>query len=128
MSRQIIRDIVIPIVTKIMRQDGYFYGNPSLKDEKLEEFLEEQMRRMFGVIGANECQHLKEQLEEAKKNDPYAFEYVLRQVLQQYVKLQVKLRQAEEKQNGTEGPPDRFAQQRRAYSQLFGRQQESYIC
>ena len=127
MSRQIIRDIVIPIVTKIMREDGFLpYGNALVMDEKLEEFLQEQMRRLFGVIGANECQHLKEQLEEAKKNDPYAFEYVLRQVLQQYVKWQVKLRQAQEKEKGLDGPPDRFAEQRRLYSQMLGRQQESY--
>jgi len=126
MSRQIIHDIVIPIVTKIMHEDGYLapYRNYTVGDEQLEEFLEEQMRRMFGVIGANGCQHLKEQLEEARKNDPYAFEYVLRQLVKKYVKLQVKVRQIKKKQTGPEGPPDRFAEQRRAYTQLFNRQQE----
>lgn len=127
MSDQVIRDIVIPIVTKIMREDGYLtpYGRYTVRDEQLEKFLEEEMRRMFGVIGANGCQHLKEQLEEAMKNDPYAFEYVLRQVVQKYVKLQVKMRQMKKKQTGLEGPPDRFAEQRRNYNLLFSRQEDS---
>jgi hypothetical protein len=64
-------------------------------------------------------------LEEARRNDPYAFEYALRQLLKKYVKLQVKTRQAKKRQTGFEGPPDRFAEQRRAYNDLFSRQQES---
>lgn len=127
MSDQVIRDIVIPIVTKIMHQDGYFtpYGRITVRDEELEKFLEEEMRRMFGVIGANGCQHLKEQLEMARKNDPYAFEYVLRQVLSKYVKLQIKMRQVKKKQSGQDGPPDRFAEQRRMYSLLFSHREGS---
>jgi hypothetical protein len=122
MSDQVIRDIVIPIVTRIMREDGYFtpYGSYSVRDEQLEKFLEEEMRRMFGVIGADGCQHLKEQLEMARKNDPYSFEYVLRQALRKYVKLRAELK---EKKNQTllEGPPDRFAKQRSEYNLLFRR-------
>jgi hypothetical protein len=128
MSNGVIRDIVIPIVQKIMREDGYltpYYRTYAVRDEQLEQFLEEEMRRMFGVIGANGCQHLKEQLEEAKKNDPYSFEYVLRQVLSKYVKLQVKMRQMKKQQTGFQGPPDRFAQQRKKYNLLFGQQQDS---
>lgn len=126
MSNGVIRDIVIPIVTRIMHEDGYFttHGVHTVRDEQLEQFLEEEMRRMFGVIGANECQHLKEQLEEAKRNDPYAFEYVLRQLLRNYVKLQLKARQLKKGQTDLEGPPDRFAEQRRRYNLLFGRQQD----
>ena len=128
MSNIVIRDIVIPIATRIMHEDGYF--NPHLRetymirDEQLEQFLEEEMRRMFGVIGANECQHLREQLEEARKNDPYAFEYAIRQVLRRYVKLQLKMRQLKKKQSDLKGPPERFAEQRERYQQLFGRQQD----
>ena len=126
MSRQIVRDIVLPIVSRIMAEEGYFnrFGHVDIRDENLEEFLEEELRRYFGVIGADGCQHLKEQLEEAKKNDPYAFEYFLRQLLGRYVKLQVKIRQLKKKQTLFEGPPDRFAEQKRRYNMLFGQQQD----
>jgi hypothetical protein len=119
MSRTVIRDVVIPFIQRIMQRDGIGPSNAVIQDPALEEFLEEAMRRYFGVIGANDCQHLKEQLEEAIKNDPYAFEYFLRQLLQMYVKLQVKIRQAEKKQSEQEGPPDRFAEQRRKYRLIF---------
>lgn len=65
-----------------------------IQDPNLEEFLEEELRRRFGVIGANDCQHLREQLEEAKRNDPYAFEQLIKRLLSQYVNLSVKLRNA----------------------------------
>jgi hypothetical protein len=125
-SNGVIRDIVIPIVTRIMNENGYFgpYRRLSVEDEQLEQFLEEEMRRMFGVIGADGCQHLKEQLEEAKKNDPYSFEYALRQLLRKYVRLQIKLRQLNKKQVGSEGPPDRFEAQRRAYRLLLNQRDQ----
>ena len=131
MSNGVIQDIVIPIVEKIMHEDGYltpYHRTYAVRDEQLEQFLEEEMRRMFGVIGANGCQHLKEQLEEAKKNDPYAFEYVLRLALSKYVNLQVKMRQMKKQhtkqQTDPQGPPDRFARQRKKYNLLFGQQQD----
>ena len=97
MSRTVIRDIVIPIVERIMWSSRYprrRYGTPTVRDPHLEEFLEEMMRRHFGVIGANDCQHLKEQLEEAVRNDPYAFEHLIKKLLERYVKLATKLRSA----------------------------------
>lgn len=118
MSRQIIRDIVIPVVVKIMREQGYLFGHVSILDDQLEEFLEEEMRRRFAVSGANECQHLKEQLEEALKNDPYAFEFVTKRILEKYVKLATKLRQAKRLEK-LEGPPDRFSELRRKYPMLI---------
>jgi hypothetical protein len=126
MSRQVIRDIAIPIVSKILSEDRYLptYRSFEVEDEHLEQFLEEEMRRRFGVVGANECQHLKEQLEEAKKNDPYEFEYVLRQLLRKYVKLQIKIRQAKKRQTNFEEVPDRFSEQRKRYNLLFHRQQD----
>ena len=117
MSRRVIRDIVIPIVEKIMSQQRFSTGfrHTIIRDPNLEEFLEEEIRRYFGVIGANECQHLREQLEEAKKNDPYSFEYLLRQLLNKYVKLATKIRHAEKLKKLEEGPPDRFSELRRRY-------------
>jgi hypothetical protein len=125
MSRTVIHDIVLPIVSHIMAEEGYLssYRPVDIRDENLEEFLEEEMRKYFGVIGANGCQHLKEQLEEAKKNDPYAFEYGLKQLLKKYVNLQVKLRKGKTKENALQGPPDRFSEQRKRYNQLLGRTQ-----
>lgn len=126
MSREVIHDVIIPIISKIMREDGFFtpYRTIDLNDEHLEQFLEEEMRRRFGVIGANGCQHLKEQLEEAKKNDPYELEYLLRQLLRKYVKLQVKIRQGKRRRSDLRGPPDRFLEQRRKYGMLFHSQQD----
>ena len=123
MSRIVIHDIVLPIVSKILSEEGYLnpYGPVDIRDENLEEFLEEEMRRHFGVIGANGCQHLKEQLEEAKKNDPYAFEFLLRQLVQKYAKLAVKLRKAKTRGSEFQGPPGRFSEQRRQYNRLLGR-------
>ena len=114
MSRQVIRDVVIPIVARIMHEHGYFFGHTDIMDDRLEEFLEEEMRRRFAVIGANECQHLREQLEEALKNDPYAFEFVTKQLLEKYVKIATRLRQAK-KLEKFEGPPDRFSELRKKY-------------
>jgi hypothetical protein len=124
LSRIVIRDIVLPVVEKIMREQKYYtgYGSGFIEDPRLEEFLQEEMRRHFGVIGANECQHLKEQLEEAKKNDPYAFEYLLKRLLDKYVKLSVKLRCAKKSEKG---PPDRFSELRRTYPVLNYYQGES---
>ncbi len=112
MSRQVIRDIVIPIVERIMWQQRPYahHMRPTILDESLEDFLEEEMRRHFGVMGANECQHLREQLEEAKKNDPYAFEYLTRQLLDRYVKLAARVRQARRAKKLKKGPPDRFSE------------------
>ena len=110
MSRMVIRDIVIPMIEKIMRQQMLYsgYGRPLVQDSNLEEFLEEEMWRHFGVIGANECHHLREQIEQAMKNDPYAFEFLIRKLLEKYVKFAAKIRRAE-------GPPDRFSELRRKH-------------
>ena len=95
MSRLVIRDIVIPIVEAVMQRSGAFYTRGlAVQDPNLDEFLEEEMRRHFGVVGANDCQHLREQLEEARKNDPYAFEELVKRLLAQYVKLAANLRTA----------------------------------
>jgi len=118
LSRKVIRDIVIPIVEKIMCQQRLYTGHSyqTIQDPNLEEFLEEEMRRHFGVIGANGCQHLREQLEEAKKNDPYAFEFLTSQLLEKYVKLAAKLRFAKKMKRLEEGPPDRFSELRRKHN------------
>lgn len=115
MSGQIIHDVVIPIVSRIMVGDGFAspLGILDIRDPRLEEFLEEELRRLFGVIGANGCQHLKEQLEQAKKNDPYSFEHLVRQLLNRYVKLEVKMRQTEKTKKLEQGPPDRFSELRK---------------
>ena len=121
MSRTVIRDIVIPIVEKIMLQNRHHTNfRPSMiRDLNLESFLEEEMRRYFGVIGANGCQHLREQLEEAYKNDPYAFEQFVEHLLKKYIQLSLKIRSAiksrkhKELRRLGEGPPDRFSELRR---------------
>jgi hypothetical protein len=119
-SGQVIHDVVIPIVSRIMIDGGYAspHGMLDIRDAKLEEYLEEQLRRRFGVIGANGCQHLKEQLDEAKKNDPYEFQQLLKQLLEKYVKLEVQMRRAEEEKKLDNGPPDRFLEQRKKYPVL----------
>ena len=115
LSRSVIRDIVVPIVSRMMVEERYLspYQRYDVRDEQLEEFLEEELRRRFGVMGANGCQHLREQLEEAKKNDPHAFEFTLRQLLKKYVKLALKIRCAKKLKEIREGPPDRFQELRR---------------
>lgn len=112
---------MIPIVSRIMVGDGYVssHGIVDIRDPRLEEFLEEELRRLFGVIGANGCQHMKEQLEQAKKNDPFAFEQTIKQLLNKYVNLEVKMRKAEKMKNLESGPPDRFSEQRKK-SPLLG--------
>ena len=113
MSRTVIHDIVIPIVSRIMGQQGHFgFGSHfAIEDENLETFLEEEMRKHFGVIGSNGCQHLKEQLEEAKKNDPGSFEYLIERLLDKYIKLTAKLRTTQKTKQTYTGPPDRFLEQ-----------------
>lgn len=116
LSRQIIQDVVIPIIISIMGEDGYL--NPlraEVRDQQLEEFLEEELRRRFGVIGADGCQHLKEQLEQARKNDPFEFTETLRILLRKYVKIQARIRRALKMKEMEKGPPDRFVPQRRRY-------------
>jgi len=117
MSRLVIHDIVIPVVEKIMVQDS-FARSFVIQDSRLEEFLEEEMRRHFGVIGANECQHLKEQLEEAKKNDPFAFEFLLSQLLKKYVRIELSIRHSERLRKLQEGPPDRFSDLKKSYPSI----------
>ena len=73
------------------------YGLPVIRDPVFEEFLEEEMRRHFGVIGADGCQHFREQIEEAKRNDPYAFEHLIKRLLEKYVKLSTKIRNAKKR-------------------------------
>lgn len=121
LSRRVIRDIVIPIVERIMQQQRLYRGlhRPIIHDPNLEEFLEEEMRRRFGVIGANDCQHLKEQLEVAKKNDPYAFKYLVERLLKKYVKLSTEIRRAKRSKCIPEGPPDRFSKLRKKYNSLY---------
>jgi hypothetical protein len=129
MSRTIIHDVVIPIVQKIMAQEGI--GGPwstVVQDPNLEEFLEEAMRMYFGVIGANDCQHLREQLEQAMKNDPYAFEFLVKRLLEKYTKLAVRIRSVQKTSTVEQGPPDRFSEQRRNYRLLFSRQEDQQIC
>ena len=96
MSRIVIHDIVMPIVQRILQQTYSFpgYRHTPIRDLHLEEFLEEELRRHFGVIGANDCQHLREQLSEAQRNDPYNFELLIKRLLNRYVQLQTKLRLA----------------------------------
>ncbi len=96
----VIRDIVIPIVERMMgptvdypRYMGHM--TPIVQDAHLEEFLEEMMRWHFGVVGANDCQHLREQLEEALRNDPYSFELLIKRLLEEYTKMATRLREAE---------------------------------
>jgi hypothetical protein len=113
----------MPIVSKIMVEDGYLNSHRwfEIRDENLEEFLEEEMRKYFGVIGSNGCQHLKEQLEEAKKNDPFAFEYLLKQLLKKYAKLSINLRKFKKRENENQGPPDRFLEQWKRYNSIVSR-------
>ncbi len=122
MSRTVIRDIVIPIVERAIGEQGFGGLGVSVQDPALEEFLEEAMRMHFGVIGANDCQHLREQLMEAIKNDPYAFEFLLKKLLEKYAKLAVKIRSAVNGKLTEKGPPDRFLQQRKVYNTLFANQ------
>ena len=118
MSRTVIQDLVIPFVEKIIWQQRLWntYRRAIIRDPTFEDFMEEELRRRFGVIGANDCQHLKEQLEEAKKNDPYAFEFLIKQLLEKYVKLAVKIRSAKKLKRVEKGPPDRFSELRRKYN------------
>lgn len=114
LSRTVIRDIVIPLVSKILIKDGFIdqYRTFHFRDRHLEEFLEEEMRRRFGVIGSNGSQHLRRQLEEAEKNDPYALEFLIRELLEKYVRLAITIRKHEIVAGG---PPDRFSELRRWY-------------
>ncbi len=108
MSRTVIRDVVIPIVQRIMWENRHHhgFGPPTVHDSRLEEFLEEEMRRHFGVMGADGCQHLREQLEEARKNDPYSFEQLVRKLLDQYVRLAAKIRSAKKIKKTQKEPND----------------------
>jgi len=121
LSRAVIRDIVIPIVERIMWHNNNYaiWRTTLIRDPNLEAFMEEEMRRYFGIIGANECQHLREQLEEAYKNDPYAFEQLVERLVRKFVKLSIKIRSAKKSHEPKmlrrlrEEPPDRFTELRK---------------
>ncbi len=122
MSRIVIHDILGPIVSRIISEEGYFgpYRSFDIRDANLEEYLEEAMRRRFGVIGANDCQHLREQLEEARRNDPYSFKFLVKDLLEKYVKIAAKIRQSQTSRKQETGPPDRFSELRKRYIHQFG--------
>ncbi len=123
MSRIVITDIVMPIVSRILNETDpvRFPRYAIVKDEDLEQYLEEEMKRWFGVIGADGCQHLREKLEDARRNDPSEFDNLLKELLTTYVKLQIKIRQAMMRKLEDDGPPDRFLQMRRKYAETFER-------
>ena len=123
MSRIVIHDIVMPIVQRILQQTYSFpgYRHTVIRDVHLEGFLEEELRRNFGVIGANDCQHLREQLSEAKRNDPYSFELLIRRLINRYVQLQTKLRLAKKltkpKPEKKDNPEEKQQQKKKTQSQ-----------
>lgn len=109
MSRKVIRDLIIPIVQKLMRSYGYFSGAHQivLKDQRLEEYLEEQLSLYYGIIGKyGECEFLEQLLKEARQINPLEFELLIEQLVNQYITLRLQLEGKEGKR--TDGPPDRL--------------------
>ena len=120
MSRKVIRDIVMPIIQKILNAYGVFDSGHhiDLQDESLEGFLEEELQKRFGIIGKEgNCEQLEQLLVEAKKSNPVEFELIIEQLLQKYIKLRLTINKIRNKKK--EGPPDRLKKMREKAKEVW---------
>jgi hypothetical protein len=83
-SRRIIRDIIIPIVERMMSRD---IGDADIRDPDLEKYLEDELRAMYGVAGGNNCELLRTVLEDARRRDSARFNETIKKLVQNYVRL-----------------------------------------
>ena len=116
MSRKVIEDIVIPIVSRLMSSYGIYPGETlDVHDKDLEEFLEQQLNEVFKPAGkAGECKELERIIKEARQRDQTQFDLLIERLVHKYVKLKTALR----KKKAT-GPPDRFAEQRKRAKEVW---------
>jgi len=111
LSRQVIHDIVIPIVARILERERYISGFAGIEDRNLEEFLEEELKFTFGLCGsARTCEKLKEALEQRLREDPKAVEVLIKHLVMKYVRLKTSIRT---------GPPDRFQKLREKGKEIW---------
>jgi hypothetical protein len=101
-------------VQRLLRLQGVnLYGVDVRGDETLVAFLEEQLTTIFGICGKRgKCEQLEKNIKEAKERNPSEFEALIDHLLQKYLKLQMKIREAlKTKKEKLKAPPDRFLEQ-----------------
>lgn len=130
MSRRIIRNIVIPILQRMLERHrilGGWHGD-ILGDERLEEWLEKRLSGFFGVQlqeREGHCLELEERISEALRSDPEGFRKLLEKLLADYVSETLRdVDKDEEVKRLLErlkerGPPDRLREQRRQVAEIW---------
>ena len=117
MSRKVIRDIVIPVVSKLMSSYGIYSGyHLDVHDEILEDYLEQELMIYFNPCGkAGDCEELERLLKEVMQLDETQFDLLIERLMLKYVKLKSVLKKkAERKQS-----PDRFDKQRKQAKEVW---------
>jgi len=120
LSRQVIHDLVLPIVLR--RLDKMGAGIPTYAvphDEDLEDYLDQQLSVILGVCGsARHCEDLEKKIREAMQRDPKGFEMLIQQLLERYINLKTKLLQGLRTRK-LQGPPDKYEEIRRRAREVW---------
>lgn len=97
MSRTIIIQDIIPIITNLMNKQGANLSSEvQIRDENLIEFLHNELTTCFSICGsATRCEKLKAAIKEAREHDEIGFIEYIKLLLNKYVQLQLKLRNAQ---------------------------------
>ena len=132
MSRTIIITNIIPIVVRIMNQQGANLNSETqIRDENLIQFFEEELSQNLAIRGqSGNCTQLEEAIKEWLTRDKESLYEYIKFLLNKYISIQLKLSTAQKinqkltvKQvvemltngggNKVSSPPDRFTEFRK---------------
>lgn len=134
MSRRIIRNIVVPVLQRMLEERkilGGGFHRDLLADDDLEAWLEKKLSGYFGLsldlVGGGHCLDLERVLSEAIRSDPEGFKKLLERLLYEYV--QQVLEKPEDEQDEAvkrlleklrdKAPPDRLRKQREEFAEIW---------
>ena len=96
MSRKVIHDLIIPIVTKIMREEKIFDSlhHYDIQDETLEEFLFEKLKQMYSSSGSfnGNCDDLRAKIQETlDQGKGHELKIAVKMLLEEYIQFRMNL-------------------------------------